>query len=420
MRYYADLHIHSRFSRATSPECDLEHLYYWAQKKGVTVLGTGDFTHPGWMAELRENLVPSAAGLFKLRKNLAKEIDRSLPVACRGTVRFMLSGEISTIYKAGAQTRKVHHLVYAPTMEKAQRISRDLSRIGNIRSDGRPILGLDSRDLLEIVLAAGAGCYLVPAHIWTPWFSVFGSRSGFDAIEECYRDLAGEIFAVETGLSSDPKMNRLVRDLDRFQLVSNSDAHSPGKIGREACVFETNVDYFSILEALRSGGGYRGTVEFFPEEGKYHLDGHRKCAICLTPEESRTGRDTCPVCHKPLTLGVLHRLQQLATRKVPARGAPVKGFSSLVPLKEVLSEILGVGAQSKSVAFQYEDTLTRSGPELSVLNDIPVEEIKSEPTSVVREAISRMRSGHVIREAGYDGVYGKIRLFRDHELPSSP
>jgi len=421
MRYYADLHIHSHFSRATSPDCDLEHLHYWALKKGISVLGTGDFTHPGWMKELQAKLEPSEPGLFKLRRSLRTGIDARLPVSCRGTVHFMLSGEISTIYKSADKTRKVHHLVYAPSMEKAQRIGAALGRIGNIRSDGRPILGLDSRDLLEIVLAAGTGCYLVPAHIWTPWFSVLGSRSGFDAIAECYRDLAHEVFAVETGLSSDPEMNRRVGDLDRFRLVSNSDAHSPAKIGREACVFDTNLNYFSMLDALRTGEGYQGTVEFFPEEGKYHLDGHRRCGVRLTPAESRTKQNACPVCRKPLTLGVLHRVHQLATRRFSTPRREATGFSSLIPLKEVLAEILDVGPQSKRVAAQYEATLARSGPELRILNHMPLDEIESdEMPIIVREAISRMRAGRVIRDAGYDGEYGKIKLFGKSELSRGP
>ena len=243
-----------------------------------------------------------------------------LPGSCHGITRFMLSVEISTIYKKGEKTRKIHHLIYAPTLEQADFINRKLDRIGNIKSDGRPILGLDSRHLLEIALEAGEGCYLVPAHIWTPWFAVLGSKSGFDSIGECYGDLAEHIFAVETGLSSDPEMNRLISGLDRYRLVSNSDAHSPAKLGREACIFDTDLDYFSMRRALETGDGYGGSAEFFPEEGKYHLDGHRKCNIRLSPDESRQLDGICPVCSKPLTLGVMHRVQELADR--PAGEAP--------------------------------------------------------------------------------------------------
>ena len=287
MAFYADLHIHSKYSRATSKDCDLKHLAYWARKKGIAVVGTGDFTHPVWIAELKEQLVPAEPGLFRLKPDLEKEVSAMLPPACQGTTRFMLSVEISTIYKKGEKTRKIHHLLYAPDFPSAERIIQSLSKIGNLKSDGRPILGLDSRHLLEITLESGPGSYLVPAHIWTPWFAALGSKSGFDAIDECYADLAAHIFAVETGLSSDPEMNWRVSSLDRFRLVSNSDAHSPQKLGREACVFDTELDYFAIRTALETGHGYEGTLEFFPEEGKYHLDGHRNCNVRLLPNETK-------------------------------------------------------------------------------------------------------------------------------------
>ena len=312
MRFYADLHIHSKYSRATSRDCDLENLAYWGRKKGITVIGTGDFTHPGWIAEIKDKLIPAEPGLFRLREDIEKAVFAKLPPSCRGTVRFTLSVEISTIYKKGDKTRKVHHLVYAPSIEKAEAINKKLGSIGNIRSDGRPILGLDSRHLLEIVLNAGDDCYIVPAHIWTPWFSVLGSKSGFDRVSECYGDLSEHIFAVETGLSSDPEMNWRVSHLDRYRLVSNSDAHSPQKLGREACVFETDMDYYAMRAALRTGKGYGGTAEFFPEEGKNHLDGHRKCETLLRPAESPKLNGLFPACKKPLTLGVMYRVEELA------------------------------------------------------------------------------------------------------------
>ena len=315
MSFYADLHIHSKYSRATSKNCDLKHLAYWARKKGIAVVGTGDFTHPVWRAELKEQLIPAEPGLFRLKPDLEKEVTAMLPPACQGTTRFMLSVEISTIYKKGDKTRKIHHLLYAPDFPAAERITESLSRIGNVKSDGRPILGLDSRHLLEITLESDPGSYLVPAHIWTPWFAALGSKSGFDAIDDCYADLAPHIFAVETGLSSDPEMNWRVSSLDRFRLVSNSDAHSPEKLGREACVFDTERDYFSMRHALETGQGYRGTVEFFPEEGKYHLDGHRNCHIRLLPHETRQLEGRCPECGRPLTVGVMHRVDDLADRE---------------------------------------------------------------------------------------------------------
>ena len=417
MRFYADLHVHSKYSRATSKDCDLEHLSLWGRKKGITVIGTGDFTHPAWFGELKEKLVPAEPGLFRLRNDIDKEVTGKLPGSCHGVTRFMLSVEISTIYKKGDKTRKIHHLIYAPTLAQAEFINRKLDRIGNIKSDGRPILGLDSRHLLEIVLEAGEGCYLVPAHIWTPWFAVLGSKSGFDSIGECYGDLAEHIFAVETGLSADPEMIRLVSDLDRYCLVSNSDAHSPAKLGREACIFTTGLDYFSMRRALETGDGYGGTVEFFPEEGKYYLDGHRKCNIRLIPEESLKLDGVCPACHKPLTLGVMHRVQKLADRTSEKKPDNTDPFVSLVPLPEIIGETESVGPASKRVAKQYEQLLYKLGEELPILNDIPLEEIRNHSGSpLIPEAVARMRKGDVIREAGYDGEYGRIRLFQEHEL----
>ena len=417
MRFYADLHVHSKYSRATSKDCDLEHLSLWGRKKGITVIGTGDFTHPAWFSEIKEKLVPAEPGLFRLRADIDKEVTGKLPGSCHGVTRFMLSVEISTIYKKGDKTRKIHHLIYAPTLAQAEFINRKLDRIGNIKSDGRPILGLDSRHLLEIVLEAGEGCYLVPAHIWTPWFAVLGSKSGFDSISECYGDLAEHIFAVETGLSSDPEMNRRVSELDRYRLVSNSDAHSPAKLGREACIFTTDLDYFSMRSALETGNGYGGTAEFFPEEGKYYLDGHRNCNIRLSPEESRKLNSICPVCNKPLTLGVMHRIQELADRTAEETPETTELFVSLVPLPEMISELEGVGPNSKKVSKEYEQLLYNLGAELSILNDIPLEDIQNLSNfSLITEAIGRMRNGDVIREAGYDGEYGRIRLFHEEEL----
>ena len=361
--------------------------------------------------------MPAEPGLFRLRADIDKEVTGRLPGSCHGVTRFMLSVEISTIYKKGDKTRKIHHLIYAPTLAQAEFINRKLDRIGNIKSDGRPILGLDSRHLLEIVLEAGEGCYLVPAHIWTPWFAVLGSKSGFDSISECYGDLAEHIFAVETGLSSDPDMIRRVSELDRYRLVSNSDAHSPAKLGREACIFTTDLDYYSMRSALETGNGYGGTAEFFPEEGKYYLDGHRKCNIRLIPEESRKLDGVCPACHKPLTLGVMHRVQELADRTSDKKPENTDSFVSLVSLPEVIAETAGVGPATKRVAKQYDQLLDKLGAELPILNDIPLEEIRNHSGSpLIPEAVARMRKGDVIREAGYDGEYGRIRMFQEDEL----
>ena len=421
MRFYADLHIHSKYSRATSRNCDLEHLAIWGRKKGIGIVGTGDFTHPAWRAELKDKLVPAEPGLFRLRPDIEKEVEERLPPACRSegsaAVRFMLSVEISTIYKKLDKTRKIHHLIYTPDFDAADRVVDSLSRIGNLHSDGRPILGLDSRHLLEIALESGPDSYLVPAHIWTPWFAALGSKSGFDAIDECYGDLAPHIFAVETGLSSDPPMNWRVSSLDRFRLVSNSDAHSPEKLGREVCVFDTELDYFALRGALETGRGYEGTLEFFPEEGKYHLDGHRHCHVRLSPGETRAHGGRCPACGKPLTVGVMHRVEDLADRPEeiapPATAGPMQ---SLIPLPEVLSEIHQVGPKSKKIASHYEQLLGRLGPELPLLSSFPLEDVERAASPLVAEALSRLRKQEVIRSAGYDGVYGTIRLFDDAEL----
>ncbi|MGQ9575528.1 MAG: UvrD-helicase domain-containing protein [Thermoguttaceae bacterium] len=420
--FYADLHVHSKFSRATSRDSDLEHLALWAAKKGISVVATGDFTHPGWFAEIQQKLVPAEPGLYRLRPDLEHAVRGRLDRTSAADVRFMLQVEISTIYKTGGQTRKVHHLVYVPDFQVAQRLTQSLSRIGNVRSDGRPILGLDSRHLLEMVLDSGEGAYLVPAHIWTPWFAVLGSMSGFEAIEDCYGPLTPEVFALETGLSSDPPMNWRLSALDRYALVSNSDAHSPARLGREACVLDTPLDYFAIRQALKTGQGYCGTVEFFPEEGKYHFDGHRKCGVCLAPEQTRLRAGRCPACQRPLTLGVMHRVCQLADRDqppepLPARAAP---FRSLVPLEEVLAEIQGVGPQAAAVQRAYEELIARLGPELFILEHAPLEQIARAGWPLLAEAIRRMRQGRVMRQPGFDGQYGTIRLFTNEELRQGP
>ena len=414
--FHADLHIHSKFSRACSKDCDIEHLSWWALRKGLRVLGTGDFTHPAWAAELRETLVEAEPGLFRIRPDLEKRLFRDTPASCAGDVRFMLSVEISTIYRRDDRTRKVHHLLYAPGFDEADRITAALARIGNLASDGRPILGLDSRDLLDITLSAGPGCFLVPAHVWTPWFAVLGSKSGFDAVRDCYADLADHIFAVETGLSSDPPMNWACSSLDGYRLVSNSDAHSPPMLGREATVFGTDLDYFSMAAALRTGTGLAGTVEFFPEEGKYHLDGHRKCGVRVEPEQTRELGTICPQCGKPLTVGVLHRVAELADRPPGYRPPGAAGFTNLIQLPYIVGEILATGPKSKKVTGEVGRLVAALGPELSILRDVPLDDVRRVGGSLLGEAIARLRRGEVIRDAGYDGEYGTIRLFRPDEL----
>ena len=414
--FHADLHIHSRFSRACSKDCDLDHLAWWALRKGITVVGTGDFTHPGWAEELRRSLVPAEPGLLRLGKDGEERLLRTSPASCAGPVRFMLSTEISTIYRRGERTRKVHHLLYAPTFEAADRITLELSKIGNLASDGRPILGLDSRHLLEITLEAGPGCYLVPAHAWTPWFAVLGSKSGFDLVADCYGDLADQVFAIETGLSSDPPMNWRCSSLDGYRLVSNSDAHSPPMLGREATTFDVGLDYFAMADALRTGDGLAGTIEFFPEEGKYHLDGHRKCGVRFEPAQSKEHKGTCPQCGKPLTIGVLHRVAELTDRPAGYRPPGAAEFTNLVQLPQVVGEIVATGPKSKKVSAEVSRLVAALGPELGILTMADIGEVRRVGGSPLAEAITRLRRGEVQREAGYDGEYGKVALFGPGEL----
>ena len=415
MKIVADVHLHSHYSRATSRDLTLEYLWKWAQIKGVQVVATGDIAHPGWLAELREKLEPAEDGLFRLKREHTAALAEQVPAACRGTVRFLIGGEISNIYKKRERTRKVHNVVFAPSFDATARLQQELEKIGNIRSDGRPILGLDSRDLLEIVLGIDPRCHLIPAHIWTPWFSILGSKSGFDSVRECFADLTPHLFAMETGLSSDPPMNWRVSWLDDYTLISSSDAHSPQKLAREATRFDTELSYDALFAALRGGerAGYRGTIEFFPEEGKYHLDGHRKCGVCWEPVTTRAHGGRCSACGKPVTVGVYHRMEELADRPPGARPAGAGPFASLIPLPEALAELLGAGPNSKRVQREYLRLTDRLGPELTILQDVPLEEIAAAGGAVLAEGIRRMRAGEVRAQSGYDGEYGVIRLFDD-------
>ena len=415
MRYIADLHIHSPFSRATSKAGNLQGLAAWARVKGIHLLGTGDFTHPGWFSQLKEQLVPAEPGLYKLKdETIPLALPQVTPAALPS--RFLLTAEISSIYKRHGAVRKVHNLLYVPDFASAERINSVLAGIGNIESDGRPILGLDSRDLLEILLEKAPEGFLVPAHIWTPWFSLFGSRSGFNTIEECYGDLSPHVFALETGLSSDPDMNRLIPALDRFALISNSDCHSPGKLGREANIFNTGFSFFALREALKNPltDAFAATIEFYPEEGKYHADGHRNCRVCLEPAETRKIGAICPVCSRPLTVGVLHRVMELAERNKPYFPPGSPAVHSLIPLPEVLGEILGTGPATKGVMALYAKVIDRFGSEFNLLLDTPVEEI-NRMSPVLGEAVARLRTGKVIRTPGYDGEFGVIRVFAEGE-----
>jgi len=417
MKFVADLHLHSHFSRATSKQLDLEHLNKWAQLKGVTVAGTGDFTHPGWLDEVEKKLEPAEEGLFRLKEDFARAIQPEVPGVCRGEVRFMLTTEISNIYKRLDKVRKVHNLIFSPSIATARKIQARLETIGNIRSDGRPILGLDSRDLLEITLEADPFAFFIPAHIWTPWFSMLGSKGGFDSVEDCFADLTPHIFAVETGLSSDPPMNWRLTQLDRFVLVSNSDAHSPQKLAREANLFDTELSYPAIFNALKDqkNTGFLGTIEFFPEEGKYHYDGHRLCKARLHPRETRANQGNCPVCKKPVVVGVMARVEELANRREGEKSPRGRPYENMIPLGEIIGAAKNQKAGTKAVEEIFIKLLAGVGNELFILREAPLAEIERVAGNVVAEGIRRVRAGAVKIAAGYDGEYGTIHLFTPEE-----
>jgi uncharacterized protein (TIGR00375 family) len=404
----------------------LEGLWKWAQLKGIAVIATGDFTHPKWFQELKEKLEPIGNNLFKLKENYQVNY---IPLLCSGEVYFMLTTEISCIYNKNGGVRKIHCLIFVPDFVTAARINAVLSRIGNLSSDGRPILGLDAKELLRIVLDLSDAAMLVPAHAWTPHFSVFGESSGFDSLGECFDELTPYIHAIETGLSSDPSMNWRLSSLDEITLISNSDAHSPEKLGREANIFDFDIDnptfpkggvikeisYKNIIDAIKTKERFLGTIEFFPEEGKYHYDGHRACGISLSPDETIKHNYLCPVCGKRVTVGVMHRVEKLADRKIGFRPSGALPFYSLIPLSEIISETLKVGVSSKAVKSKYLYLLERLGNEFKILMDIPLSDIERAGTPLIREAIARMRSGKVYIAPGFDGEYGKIRIFEDLE-----
>ena len=412
--FIADFHIHSKYSRATSKDCVPEILDLWARRKGLDLIGTGDFTHAAWRAELKEKLAPSEDGLYILKENF--RLKDHLDPKDFGP-RFIVSGEISSIYKKNGKVRKVHNLIMLPSLEAAEALALRLEAIGNLHSDGRPILGLDSRDLLEITLSICPDAVFIPAHIWTPHFSLFGAYSGFDDIEECFEDLTKHIRALETGLSSDPPMNWRLSALDRFTLISNSDAHSPANLAREANLFDTPLSYPNIVQALDSPDtdAFQGTIEFFPEEGKYHYDGHRNCKVCQKPADTVVTKGICPVCGGRITVGVLHRVEALADREDGYVPPSAKKFESLVPLAEVIAAAAGVTPAGKKVRETYESLLRRVGTELFILRQADLADIERYAGVLVREGIRRLRDGQVDIDPGYDGEYGKIKLLDKSE-----
>ncbi len=417
MKFIADLHIHSKFSRATAKNLDLEHIYMAAMTKGVRVVGTGDFTYPEWIDEIEQKLKPAEDGLFKLKPELGRELDKEIPELCRNKVRFILQTEISSIYKKNDRVRKNHNLIFFPTIDSVKKFNLRLDKIGNIRSDGRPILGLAAENLLELMLETDDNGFFIPAHIWTPWFSMFGSKSGFDSIEECFGTLSKYIFAAETGLSSDLPMNWRVKNLDGLNFVSNSDAHSPRFLGRNASVFNTDLSYFAIRDALEQRDHkYTGTIDMYPEQGKYHYDGHRKCNVCLNPVQSIEMNGICPECGRPMTLGVLHRVQDLAGRPEGFVPENRHGYQNIIPLCDILSEIFQVGPNTKKVTRNYNRAIEIIGPELEILLDKDIKEIEKTNIPLLARAVEKMRQGDVKTFPGFDGEFGKVRIFDAHEM----
>ncbi len=416
MEFVADFHIHSHYSIATGQQANLEHLDLWGRYKGLSVVGTGDCTHPEWLREMNAKLTLVDEGVYRLKEGLALPLNLAGPRWEHApAVRFVITGEVSAIYSKGGRVRKVHLLLILPSLEAAERLSRRLGQLGNVVADGRPILGLDAKYLLELTLEADPEALVIPAHIWTPWFSVLGAKSGFDTLEECFEDQVGQIYALETGLSSDPAMNWRVSNLDRYLLVSNSDAHSPQKLGREANLFTVAPTYPAMARAIRSQEGFAGTIEFFPEEGKYHLDGHRKCGLRLEPAEAKQLEGRCPQCGKPLTLGVMHRVLDLADRAQGTQAPGSKPFKSLIALSAILGEMMACGSASKKVDRAYFRLLEKLGPELEILRQVATEDLAQEGGELLAYAVDKMRRGEAHIAPGYDGVYGEISLLSPEE-----
>jgi uncharacterized protein (TIGR00375 family) len=399
----ADLHIHTKYSRATSREMNLDAIALWARRKGIDLVATGDFTHPAHFSSIEGKLEPLGNGLFVHKGKGADE----------KAIRFMLTAEVSNIFSQDGRTRKIHNIIFAPSLEAARRINLQLARLGNVSSDGRPIFGFSAKDLLKIVMDSSPDSMLIPAHAWTPWFSIFGSKSGFDSIEECFGDYSSHIHAIETGLSSNPKMNWRLSALDGITLISNSDAHSPAKLGREANVFACGMDYYEITKVIREKDRekFLFTIEFYPEEGKYHYDGHRNCGVLLSPEETKKADERCPVCGEPVTVGVMSRVEELSDR--PAGYAPEGAIPArhLVQLEEILSEVFKKGVNTAAVKREYMRLTNAAGSEFALLLDMPEEEIRKIAHPKVAEAVTRVRNGELSITPGFDGEFGKIKIF---------
>ncbi len=402
MKIIADFHLHSKYSRATSKEMVLPEISKWTKYKGIDLIGTGDFTHPLWLGHIKQELEEDGSG-FLSRKN-------------NDGPKFILTGEISSIYTQGGKVRKVHTIIFVPDIKTAAKINEKLTGIGNLYSDGRPILGLSAKDLAKIILDINPNSLIIPAHAWTPWFSIFGSNSGFDSIEECYEELANNIYSIETGLSSDPEMNWRLSALDKITLISNSDAHSPANLGREANVFEiekNKLTYDEIADIIKTKDSKRFlyTIEFYPEEGKYHYDGHRNCHIVANPFEKKYENNLCPKCNKKLTIGVMNRVEELADRKPGHSNDKFPGSKHFVPLREIIAESLESTPSSKRVQQEYLDLVNRYGGEFNILLNMNEEELAKGINPKIVDGINRVRAGKIEIEPGYDGVYGKVKVF---------
>jgi DNA helicase-2/ATP-dependent DNA helicase PcrA len=392
----------------------------WCARKGIDIVATGDWTHPAWFVHIKENLVEERQGIFKL-------IDPpQSPLGNGGRTRFMLVTEVSQIYRKGDKTRRVHNLIFSPSIETCEKVITEFQRRNfNLKADGRPILGIDSEDLYKLLKDIDEKIIMIPAHAWTPWYAIFGSKSGFDAIQECFGSMSKYIYAIETGLSSNPMMNWQLSQLDSVVMISNSDAHSPRNLGREANVFEFDepptFDEFVRVLREQDASRFKHTIEFYPEEGKYHFDGCADCQFSCGPEESKKVGERCPQCHRPLTLGVHHRVEALADREATAVSSRKIPFKSIVPLAQIIAEVMGVSStQSKKVDAEYMRLTNEVADEFTLLLDTPIETIRAAASSPnLALAIEKMRTGDLKIKSGYDGIYGTVKIFSDSGPPSS-
>jgi len=418
MEYITDMHLHSRYSRATSRDLNIAGLYRGARLKGIDIIGTGDFTFPAYAKEMEKELEPIGGGLYSFKR---REEIGSVPVKNDRDPKFIITTEISNIYKRHNKVRRIHTVIVAPGLDEVKELNKQLDKIGNIKSDGRPILGMDVADMAKLIWDVSEDFIIIPAHAWTPWFAIFGSKSGFDSIEECFGDLASKIHAIETGLSSDPAMNRRLSQLDSISIISNSDAHSLPNLGREATVFELeSPSIANIKTALQKGASHKNsishTIEFYPQEGKYHYDGHRACAFVCEPKETKRLKGICPKCKKPLTVGVEYRVEELADRDEPKK---LEAFKYIVPLQEIIADAFAQKKGTKAVQETYDALIASVADEFTLLLKTPLADIEAFGIFEIAEGVRRVREGEVRIEPGYDGEYGVVSVFRPDEQISA-